>query len=348
MDIRQLELFIAAAEEQHFTRAARRANIVQSGLSVAIRGLEAELGTRLFVRNTRRVQLSEAGRIFLPEARRVLGAAKRARDAVAAIKGGLIGRLSVGTVQSLHPFLDLPALLQAFHERYPKVEIAVREINFEALRQALREGHLDLAFMPTSDVSRIGLAAEVLFSSPMVVAVSPDHPIADRAAITLSELEQETFVDFSPRWGTRHLVDQIFHIEGAARRTGFEVENFELLLQFVSRGFGLAVVPQAMVERRQLRSLKIVSARAGRSFPKWELGLFRAETDGQLSPNPPADVFRAMVKEAARTSTSETTLASAGERQIRSPPIDHKKKRSDASPLPKHGRRVPRSRANSE
>ncbi len=304
MDIRQLELFIAAAEEQHFTRAAQRANIVQSGLSVAIRGLEEELGTRLFVRNTRRVQLSEAGRIFLPEARRVLSAAKTAREAVVAMKGGLIGRLSIGTIQSLHPFLDLPALLQEFHKRYPKVEITVREINFEVLGQALRDGHLDLAFMSISDLSRIGLAVEVLFSSRMTVVASPDHPIADRATIKLSELKQEAFVDFSPRWGTRHLVDQIFNLEGIARRTAFEVENFDLLLQFVSRGFGLAVVPQAMVEGHELRSIKIVSARSGLIHPKWEVGLFRAEINGGLSPNPAADVFRTMIKEAARISNS--------------------------------------------
>ena len=108
MDIRQIELFIAAAEEQHFTRAAKRANIVQSGLSVAIRALEEELGTLLFVRNTRRVELSEAGRIFLPEARRIVLATKAARDAVLAVRGGLAGRLSIGTIQNLHLFLDLP------------------------------------------------------------------------------------------------------------------------------------------------------------------------------------------------------------------------------------------------
>jgi DNA-binding transcriptional LysR family regulator len=308
MDIRQLELFIVAAEEQHFTRAARRANIVQSGLSVAIRALEEELGTRLFVRNTRRVQLSEAGRIFLPEARRVISAAKAAREAVVAMKGGLIGRLSIGTIQSLHPFLDLPALLQAFHQRYPKVEITVREITLEVLRQALREGNLDLAFMSISGLSRVGLAVEVLFASQMVVAVSPDHPIADRATIKLANLKQEAFVDFSPRWGTRHLVDQIFHLEGIARRTAFEVENFELLFQFVSRGFGLAVVPEAMVEGHKLRSVKIVSPRSGLTHPKWEIGLFSAERNGELSPNPAADVFRIMVKEAARTSNSRPRM----------------------------------------
>lgn len=88
MEFRQLELFVMAAEEGHFSRAAKRANIVQSGLSVAIQGLEDELGARLFVRNTRHVELSEAGRVFLPEARRVLLSLQTAREAVAAIKGG--------------------------------------------------------------------------------------------------------------------------------------------------------------------------------------------------------------------------------------------------------------------
>src|SRR6202022_4767364 len=104
MDIRQIELFIAAAEEEHFTRAAKRANIVQSGLSVAIRALEEELGTLLFVRNTRRVKLSEAGRIFLPEARRIVLATKAARDAVLAVGGGLAGRLSMGRFQNFTIF----------------------------------------------------------------------------------------------------------------------------------------------------------------------------------------------------------------------------------------------------
>jgi len=193
---------------------------------------------------------------------------------------------------------------QAFHKRYPKVEITVREITTAVLRQALREGQLDLAFQPISEVSRVGLAVEVLFSSRMVVAVPPDHPIADRTTIKLSDLKQETFVDFSQRWGTRHLVDQIFNLETVARHTAFEVENVELLLQFVSHGFGLAVVPQALIKGHELRSVRIVSARSGLTHPKWEVGLFRAEINGGLSPNPAADVFRTMIKEAAWMSNS--------------------------------------------
>ncbi|HVH75282.1 MAG TPA: LysR family transcriptional regulator [Stellaceae bacterium] len=298
MDIRQIELFIAAAEEQNFTRAARREHIVQSGLSVAIRALENELGAQLFARSTRRVQLSEAGRRFLPEARRVLLAVKAARDAVAALKGGLVGRLAIGAVQSLHPLLDLPALLQAFRKRYPMVEIVVRGNTFtDVLGQALRDGSLDLAFMPVSEVLPTGLAHDVLFSEPMVVVASADHAIGRRREITLPELASEEFVDFSPRMGTRYVVDQMFLLEGVTRRIGFEVENLELLFQFVRHGLGLAIVPRAIATGRDLAAVNLTPA-SGQPLPRWELGLFRVNIGGQLSANPAADTFRAMVEEA--------------------------------------------------
>jgi DNA-binding transcriptional LysR family regulator len=305
MDIRQIELFVVAAEEQHFSRAARRANIVQSGLSTAIRTLEEELGAQLFVRNTRRVELSQAGRIFLPEARRVLEATKAAREAVTSIKNGLRGRLSIGTVQSLPPFIDLPLLLQEFRSLHPMVEISVRETYLEALAGALRESSLDLAFMPVTGVPPTGLTVDVLFSSPMVVTMAPAHRLADREqdGVTVRELADEIFIEFSPRWGTRHLVDQIFAIESAVRRIGFEVESFDLLLQFVERGFGLAIVPQSMANKRGLKSLAIIPAHAATVHPTWELGLFRAKRRGSLSPNPPADLFKTMIEDALRVRT---------------------------------------------
>ena len=302
MDIRQIELFVAAAEEQHFTRAARRMNIVQSGLSVAIRALEEELGTLLFVRSTRRVALSEAGRIFLPEARRILAATKAARDAVTAVKGRLTGRLSLGTTQSLHSFLDLPQLLQDFHLRHPKVEIAVREGHPELLVEPLRNGRLDLAFMPLPGAPVSGFSVDRLVSSTLVAALPPAHRLARRKTITLAELGEDALVGFSQRWPTRLFVDQIFAMDGAVRQPDFEVENFELLVQFVQRGFGIAIVPQAMVEKRGLPCVAIMLNDKSRDLPIWEIGLFRALTRSELSPNPVADTFRAMILEAAGVS----------------------------------------------
>jgi DNA-binding transcriptional LysR family regulator len=123
VELRQLEHFVAAAEERHFTRAARRLHIVQSGLSASIRALERELDAALFVRSTRRVELTPAGRALLPEARRTLAAAAASAEAVAAVQGLLRGTLAVGTMQILPPAVDLVAVLGRFHAEHPGVEL---------------------------------------------------------------------------------------------------------------------------------------------------------------------------------------------------------------------------------
>ncbi|PLW73181.1 LysR family transcriptional regulator, partial [Streptomyces sp. DJ] len=101
MELRHLEHFVAVSEEQHFTRAAERLHIAQSGLSASVRSLERELGADLFTRTTRQVRLTEAGRALLVEARRTLASAAAAREAVAAVRGLLRGTLAVGTEQCM-------------------------------------------------------------------------------------------------------------------------------------------------------------------------------------------------------------------------------------------------------
>ena len=93
------------------------------------------------------------------------------------------------------------------------------------------------------------------------------------------------------------MVDHMFALEDVARHTEFEVENYELLFQFVTRGFGIAAVPRAMIEGHRLSHLDIVPRRKGLVLPEWQIGLFRAKTQSQLSPNPPAETFRAMITE---------------------------------------------------
>ena len=113
MELRQLAHFVAVAEELHFTRAAARVHVVQSSLSASIHALEREMGAPLFVRDSRHVMLTQAGRALLPAARRALAAADEGRDAVAGIRGVLRGQLHVGAIQTL-AVIDLPALLAGF------------------------------------------------------------------------------------------------------------------------------------------------------------------------------------------------------------------------------------------
>jgi DNA-binding transcriptional LysR family regulator len=202
VEIRQLEHFVTAAEEGHFSRAAERSNIVQSGLSASIRALEGELGTRLFDRTTRRVALTESGLALLPEARRVLAAATAAREAVAGVEGLTRGTLSIGIMQSLVA-VRLPALLARFRALHPGVDIRLRQAGTTTLLQEVRDGRLELAFASLPDPAPAGLVGHELLSEVMMLVCSPEHPLAGRARLSLADLRDEPFVDGHPAWGIR-------------------------------------------------------------------------------------------------------------------------------------------------
>ncbi|SDP83722.1 LysR family transcriptional regulator [Lentzea jiangxiensis] len=244
MELRQLEHFLAVAEESHFTRAAKRLHIAQSGLSASIRALEVELGAPLFLRTTRQVGLTQAGRALLPEARRTLGSVEAARDAVAAVQGLLRGTLSVGSLQCLH-VVHLPAVLARFHELHPGVEIRMRQSGNAELVEDVRVGRLDLAFVTRQPKIADDLRVSTLAGEPLVLACAPGSPFAARESVALPELAGQSFVDFNADWGTRDEVDRALAAAGVERRVAVEVNDVHSLLDFVSFGLGVALVPQS-------------------------------------------------------------------------------------------------------
>ena len=145
MELRQLEVFVAVAEERSFTRAADRLHVVQSAVSATVRNLERELSTVLFHRTTRTVELTDAGEILLPEARMVLAAAVLALDSLEQAKGGLRGKVALGIMQAWpHPSLSVAEMITAFQRDHPLVELSVRHVGGSGvLADALRSGDVD-------------------------------------------------------------------------------------------------------------------------------------------------------------------------------------------------------------
>lgn len=246
MEVRQLSHFVAVAEERHFTRAARRMNIVQSGLSASVRALEEQVGAPLFSRNTRRVELTEAGRVLLVEARRILAAVESARTAMADVQGLLRGKLGIGIPQSLSPYFDLPATLGRFHAAHPGVEIRLRQSGAVKLLEEVAECRLDLAFVPLPGAVPEGLSAQVFAREPLTLACAPGHRLADRERVALTDLEGETFVDFQQDWAIRILVDRAFAAARVSRKTAFDVNDVCTLFELVAHGLGIAVAPRAL------------------------------------------------------------------------------------------------------
>ena len=253
MELRHLQHFVAVAEDQHFTRAAERLMVSQSGLSASIRALERELQTPLFVRTTRRVTLTEAGRALLGEAERILAQVRAAHEAVAAVQGVLRGTLALGTEQCIAG-VHVAGLLAAFRRQHPDVEIRLRQAGSGALAEEVAAGRLDLAFAVRMQADTDQLRSVSLTSEPMTVLCHPTHRLAIAgAAVTPDELGGEVFVDFHPDWGPRRMTDAAFAAAGVRRTVALEVNDVHELLNLVDENLGIAVVPRHFRHKRESR-----------------------------------------------------------------------------------------------
>ena len=216
VELRHLRYFIAVAEELNFSRAARRMHMAQPPLSAAIRQLERDLGVDLFVRTTREVKLTDAGRAFLEGARRTLADAERAAEDAKRAAAGELGQLRIAYSWSTR-FETLPALGRAFRASHPDVELLAQELWNARMPPAFSAGSIDIAVSLCPEI-----AAE-LEHAPIrkehLVALLPEpHPLVRQDAIPLSALADEDFIVF-PREIAPRLHDAFMAIY---RRAGFE------------------------------------------------------------------------------------------------------------------------------
>jgi len=244
METRQLEYFVAVAEELNFTRAAQRMFAVQSTVSAGIRALEAELGTALFVRSTKQVALSAAGEVLLPEARSALEAVDRVRSAAAQSAAGIRGRLRVGIFTNIG-VVDLPALFGEFHTLHPLVDLQLgaSPSGSTGFADDVRRGRLDVAFMglPARDLP--GLALLTLATTRFVVVVPAGHALAERTSVTLGDLAGERFIDTPAGFGNRVVIERAFAEARVTRAVTTEVSDLGEVPRFVAADLGIAVVP---------------------------------------------------------------------------------------------------------
>lgn len=218
MELRHLRYFIAVAEELHFGRAALALGISQPPLSQQIQALEQEIGARLFERTNRRVELSEAGRLFLEEARRVLVQVDKAADVARRAQLGELGELKIGFTSSAPFNSTIPQAIFSFRQRFPAVHLNLREMSSTQVADALVDEVIEVGIMrplPLPDALReIELSRE-----PLVAVLSAKHPLAqgNEEGLFLSALAQEPFVFFPRSYGSG-LYAQLLNL---ARDAGF-------------------------------------------------------------------------------------------------------------------------------
>lgn len=247
MELRQLEYFVAVADERSFTRAAERVHISQSGVSAQIRQLERELGAELFDRSARAVTLTVAGKAALEHARAALAAAGAVGQAVGEVTGLIRGRLTVGMVSgcTLTPLFDA---LAAFHRAHPGVELSLLEDSSDRLTEGVRDGTLDTALIGAAATAPEGLDALTVISERLVVAVPPGHPLARRRKVVLDDLTGHPIVCMPPGTGLRAVFDQACAARGLRPTIALEAGAADALAGLAARGLGVAVLSASMAK----------------------------------------------------------------------------------------------------
>jgi DNA-binding transcriptional LysR family regulator len=194
MELRHLRAFIAVAEELHFGRAAKRLFMTQQPLSRTIADLEEHLELSLFVRTTRSVKLTEAGRIFLLQARQTLAQHEQAFEVMRQFKQGKVGRLDIAYTGPAW-WTILPEVLRVHHERYPHLELIPSEMYTHLQVEALEQKRIQVGFLHPPLASEV-VRYEILFREPVLLVLPDTHPLATYTKVPLERLAHESFVLF--------------------------------------------------------------------------------------------------------------------------------------------------------
>lgn len=247
MELRHLRYFITVAEELHFARAARRLGIAQPPLSQQIKALEGEIGTLLFSRTRRRVELTSVGLVFLEESRKVLAQADNALRAAQRAARGEIGRLEVGFVSSV-VYGKAQSIFRQMRLCCPDVSLALRELTSEEQVEAMKAYMLDVGLIRPPVASAESLAIRVIAREPLVVVLPRSHRLARRRKIEMAALAGEPFLQV-PRHVAPGFYDQFI---GMCARAGFspkvvqEARSTQTIVSLVAGGMGVSIVPASL------------------------------------------------------------------------------------------------------
>ena len=279
MELRQLRYFVAVAEERHFGRAAKRLRLSQPPLSAQIKGLEEELGVKLFQRSTRQVALTDAGRTFLERAEGILEAVEEAKEAAKGADEGVRGRLEVGFISSATLGL-LPPAIRLFRERFGGVEIELRELTSGQQIDALYAGEIRVGLVRLP-LRAPGLRFEPLQEESLLVALPSGHPLEALESVPLEAMVDQPLIFF-----TRQLMPslhaqivELFQRVGAFPNVVQHAVHLQTIVGLVASDVGLAILPEPA--ERLSREGVVYRSLDAPDATSW-VGLARVEEDGSL------------------------------------------------------------------
>lgn len=245
MDLRQLQYFVAVAEERHFGRAAQRLHMSQPPLSMQIKNLEADLGVRLLNRSTRQVTLTDAGSTFLERARTILAAAEEARNAARGAEQGLQGRLHVGFISSATLSL-LPPSIRLFRERFGGVELELKELTSAQQIDALYEDEINVGLVRLP-LRAPGIRLEPVLEERLVVALPSGHALEELERVSLEAMADLPLIFFTRQLipGFHAQIVELFQRIGTFPKVTQHAVHLQTVVGLVASGVGIALLPES-------------------------------------------------------------------------------------------------------
>jgi DNA-binding transcriptional LysR family regulator len=305
MELRHLRYVVTLAETLHFGRAAERLHLSQPPLSHQIRQLEEELRIKLFHRTKRQVQLTEAGHMFVQEARVILAQAAHAANLASRVNRGEVGQITIGVAGPL----DAPVfvqILRAFAQKHPNVRIVLRNMSSLDQTRAISDGRLHVGFvaLPVDDA---GLATETVMCQPIIIALPPDHPLAKLDLVPLQLLAGEPQIMFARSNGPRFF-DAVL---AACREAGFsmniahEVDNLYTACALVAAGLGVCLVPAGVQDSHRTSSMVLRPVTPALPHTDMHIALaYKPQPTSELVP-----LFVDVVKEVVATFSTPRALS---------------------------------------
>ncbi|AIG26451.1 LysR family transcriptional regulator [Brevibacillus laterosporus] len=243
MDIKQLHYFVTVSNHLSYSKAAQKLHISQPSLSNAIKNLEQEIGSPLLERNTRKVELTDAGKILYKKSILLLSQMNMLKKEMEEVKLTGSGDLIIGIIESVKHWI--PKVIRKYQDRFPTINIKLIEVlSGKAVKESLRKYDTHL-LITNQYINEPDIESLPLYDERLVLVLHKDHPLAQkRGSILLEELEREPFIISTEGFQTREDILTAFTLEQITPKIKFEIERFETALTLVRENLGITIIPE--------------------------------------------------------------------------------------------------------
>ncbi|MBY0088474.1 LysR family transcriptional regulator [Brevibacillus brevis] len=242
MDIKHLHYFVTVCDQLSYSKAAQKLHISQPSLSNAIKNLEQEVGSPLLERNTRKMELTDAGKILYQKALLLLSQMNMLKKEMEEVKLTGSGDLIIGIIESVKHWI--PKVIRGYQGRFPSINIKLIEVlSGKAVKESLRKYHTHLLitnqFINEEDIESIPL-----YDERLMLVLHKDHALAEKESVRLKDLASEPFIISTEGFQTREDILTAFSFEQVDPQIKFEIERFETALTLVRENLGVTIIPE--------------------------------------------------------------------------------------------------------